>query len=167
MIELAKTGKNLSPSYFEIKNFLAKTAGPMGLDLSTCLAICQVETAFNIYRSRYERCYRWVRKDYEKFAHDLIISAETELVLESISWGPMQIMGATARDAGFTGHLTELASVEKGLYFSLVHLQSLSRKYKGNDLISSWNQGSPEKALGRYLNQEYVDKVLSALGGFR
>ena len=98
-----------------------------------------------------------------------------------MSWGPMQIMGATARWLGFKGtFLSELIEPEVGIEYGCKYLANLKRRFSGNSKnncnqvddiaifcdkkISAYNAGSPrKKADGTYVNQKYVDKVLNSI----
>jgi len=122
-------------------------------------AICLQESGGNPVAVRYEPGYRWISKHAEK---PNICTKETEVVLQSMSWGLMQIMGATARDLGFTGWLTELLTPEVNLLWGCAYLEQLTSIYNGvEDVVAAYNAGSPRRGKnGQYVNQPYVDSVL-------
>lgn len=93
-------------------------------------------------------------------------SADTEAALYCSSFGLMQIMGETARDIGFVGHLTELFVPEVGLEWGIRYLQNLLAKYHDRDAaVSAYNWGHVARKNGRFLNQDsYVNKVRAVLG---
>lgn len=93
----------------------------------------------------------------------LFISNDSEWWGQRASWGPMQIMGATARELGFKGDWPELCG-EAGIQYGCIYLKRLkdrfikSHGWKG--VISAYNQGGPYKTKGVFNNQKYVDSVL-------
>jgi soluble lytic murein transglycosylase-like protein len=78
------------------------------------------------------------------------------------SWGLMQVMGLVAWERGLRYKIKEtLCTVDGGLEYGIKHFMRFLNKY-GNwdDAIASYNAGSPRKGKdGRYVNQNYVDKV--------
>lgn len=132
----------------------------VGVDPDLACAIAEKESAFDEWAVRYEPGWKYVYNT-EMFARKCNISALTEERLQMHSFGMMQIMGTVAREQGFNGNLLELTKPEIGLKFACLKLRDLSRRYpKQADAISSYNQGSPRKLNGKYLNQKYVDDVL-------
>lgn len=88
------------------------------------------------------------------------------------SWGLMQIMGAVAREQGFSGpYLTELCQPVTGIDYACRHLGSLARRcakrgYGWYEICAAYNGGmGAVKAKGTVSNPAYPDKVLAALGG--
>lgn len=118
-------------------------------------AICQVESSLNPWAFKPEPKYRW-------FVGRVDAMSETEKWGQQISWGLMQVMGAVAREHGFTGWFPKLCEPSVGLHYGIRHLLRFHDRYRNwPDAISSYNQGSPIKLEdGRYKNQAYVDKVL-------
>lgn len=95
------------------------------------------------------------------------ITVDTEIAGQKISWGVAQILGKTARALGFKKMLSQLLNVETGLFYACQLIKELQRAYTSqDDVISAYNQGQ-KKTLkhlnGKYLNQDYVDKVHLAL----
>jgi len=146
-------------------------------------AIIQVESGGDVYASRYEPHYQYLwdvranapfrargRSLPPGFKSPRFVSSNTEFVQQKHSWGPMQVMGAVAREYGFKGRLTELCG-ERGLHYGLTHLQALSRRLvragleSQDDLIAAYNGGWARRneSSGAYLNQGYVDKVNAAI----
>ena len=103
----------------------------------------------------------------------------TELLGQQASWGLMQIMGATARERGFKGWLTELCDPAVNLEWGCRHLRwmldhpldyglSIAQGpavLKGTlaDLAAAWNGGSCRIVDDTYANQSYVDRVVKAM----
>lgn len=140
-----------------------------GIDANVILAIAHVESALDQYAVRFEANYKWT-VTVERYAKLLGITAATEQVLQRMSWGPMQLMGANARGFGFEGHLTQLAGdVEAAMDLSV---QFLQQRYKLNEpdmrairgwsepAIAAYNAGSAVRlANGRWANEDYVKRV--------
>lgn len=131
------------------------------LDDTLVAAICEVESSGIPGKTRYESTWTYF-EDPKSYAASLGITEETETLLQKFSYGPMQVMGAVAREHGYRGHLPLLCSEYLGVYYGCVHLRWLTLKhgYSGDDLISSYNWGTPRKGGDQqYLNQNYVDQV--------
>lgn len=125
------------------------------------LSIAKVESGHRANAVRYEKGYKWI-KNPAKHAHRHNITKDTEVVLQQMSWGILQIMGATARDLGYNGFIPELLVPEVGVHWGVKYLARLLKKYdKMEDAIASYNAGSVRKNEdGTYENQTYVDKVM-------
>ena len=128
-----------------------------GLPWELVQAICQVESSLNPWAMRYEPNYRW-------FVGRSDAMSATEKAGQQISWGLMQVMGAVAREHGFTGWFPQLCEPVVGLRYGLRHLLRFHDRYQSwHDAIASYNAGSPIKLeSGRYKNQHYVDEVMRA-----
>jgi hypothetical protein len=89
-------------------------------------------------------------------------SRNTEWWGQQASWGPLQIMGAVAREYGFKGHFPQLCTAE-GVRYACLHLSRLKKRFfqdfGWDGVISAYNQGSPAMTGAKFNNQEYVDKV--------
>lgn len=147
---------------------LGFTQNYFGLDQDLIAAIIQVESGGNKFAMRYEPNYKWTyytRECASRYGIDLA----TEEMMQKCSFGPMQVMGAVAREFGFTGYMTELCSNDLGIYYGCKHLKRLSERFANEaDLIASYNAGSPRKTSGGfYENQQYLDKVYSVLNEIR
>lgn len=125
------------------------------LPVELVLAICMKESSFRSYAIKYEPQYRYLVGDQAKMA-------VAELLGQKHSWGLMQVMGAVAREYGFTGAFHELWDPQIGLRYGMNHLNKLYRRH-GNwpDTIASYNAGIPSKVNGAYKNQAYVNFVLA------
>lgn len=131
-----------------------------GLPQDVVLGMIARESGFPL-ALRFEKHYRWTYK-VEHFARLNRWSRDTEEALQKFSYGPLQIMGAVARERGFQGDLTELRSSVVGLLWATKHLVHLRATYSSwPDIVSSYNQGSPRKKMlsQKYRNQDYVDYV--------
>lgn len=135
----------------------------MELDPLLAIAICEQESGYVSSRVRYEKNWKYLINT-AKHAQALGISIETEIQLQMFSWGPMQVMGSVARELGYLGHLTELIIPQFGVSYGCKKLKQLSKKYLSlDDLIASYNAGSPVIIEGKYKNQRYVTEVKERL----
>lgn len=89
-------------------------------------------------------------------------SRNTEWWGQQASWGPLQVMGAVAREYGFKEHFPELCTAE-GVRYACLHLSRLKKRFfqsfGWDGVISAYNQGYPAMANGQFTNQGYVDNV--------
>lgn len=131
-------------------------------------AIVIVESAGNPKATHFEKNYRLnstlimkAKLNSVQFGH----SFNTELTGTRTAWGLMQIIGGTARTIlNFRQPFQKLLDPETNLRLGADFLNILKSKYKREtDVISAYNAGQPYRdAKGRYKNQTYVNKVLSA-----
>lgn len=105
------------------------------------------------------------------FPHFLDLSSrDTEWRGQQASWGPMQIMGAVAREYGYKGHFPGLCQPFNGVQYGCYHLAKLRDRFFGahgwEGVVAAYNAGSPRKDDdGKWVNQSYVDTVRRH-GGF-
>lgn len=147
-------------------------------------ALTAVESGGDVFASRFEPHYSYlwdVVADGPKRCDDVyrpndfegvagVTSMHTEFTQQRTSWGPLQVMGAVAREYGYRGSFAALCG-ELGVRFGCWHLIALKRRLaaKGlngvDDLIAAYNAGWARRDAdsGEYLNQRYVDKVNAAL----
>jgi soluble lytic murein transglycosylase-like protein len=138
----------------DLDALIQQVAEAHGLPWQGVKAIVYVESSFNPWAYRYEPHYQYL------VGTNLRV---TEQVGQQTSWGLMQVMGAVAREYGFTGWFPELCQPEVGLEYGCKHFKRYADRY-GNwiEAIAAYNAGSPRKAGDQYVNQSYVDKVLRA-----
>ncbi len=148
----------------KLEEMITQIAKQCNVMPNMALAIAYVESGIDTTKVRYEAPWRYLVSP-DKYAKNLGITVETELVLQSMSWSCMQIMGSNARVLGYNGMLTLLVQPQLGILYACKHLQVLKRKFVNElDIISSYNQGSPVKLKdGKFKNQPYVDKVTDRL----
>lgn len=127
------------------------------------LAFIEQESGGNQWAVRHEDHYKWLYRPRE-LAQASAISYDTEVSLQKHSFGLMQLMGAAARERGFTRrYLTELCDPALNLKYSLRHLAWFARIWPTEtDYIAAYNAGSPRKNDDdEYVNQRYVDAVIT------
>lgn len=162
------------------------------LDLPVCLvaAVVLVESAGEPLAVRFEPPYRYYWDNHSGAAYRRVTPAErasetappdfaalpsigsrdTEWALQAASWGPMQVMGAVARELGFRGWFPALCTWPVGVDYGTLHLRKLRNRfldqYGWEGVAAAYNAGSPNRLdNGQWANQSYVDKV-RAMGGF-
>jgi soluble lytic murein transglycosylase-like protein len=137
-------------------------AHDIGVDEALVLAFIWEESKGNTWTPRREpKCkLSWEPVESAKKTGQSFV---TELEHQQTSWGLMQIMGYNARSLGFVDPLPKLCLPEVGLTYSCKHLKILLHKYPSiQDVACAYNHGHPEKdASGKYVNQDYVDRVMS------
>ncbi|MCW7555538.1 transglycosylase SLT domain-containing protein [Endozoicomonas gorgoniicola] len=163
----------------EVKNYSALFEIPEEL----ILAIIQTESAGSLYAYRTEAHYRYLfnikqhapfrslkssEKNNEVAPKDFpylrnISSRNTEWIGQQASWGPMQVMGAVAREYGFSGPFPELCSAQ-GIFYGCRHLLSLKKvwydRYGWKGVAAAYNAGSVRfSSECELVNQHYVDTV--------
>lgn len=151
---------NLSLYYDDIEGIAQRN----GLDPIWVAACILTESNAEPYSSRYEPGFNYLY--YPRiWAEKLDITVETETVHQKTSWGLMHVMGAVAREHGFTGHLTQLIEPKMSLLYGCLHLSKFYKKYADIfDAISAYNQGSARKTDGGlYVNQRHVDRFKANL----
>jgi hypothetical protein len=143
----------------EVIELTRRLALQEGIDPDLAVAICGQESNYVTGRVRYEKNWSYLI-NVGKYAQLLGITIDSETQLQKFSYNGMQVMGSVARELGFNSHLVELVYPELGLLYGCKKLKQLSKKYLYlDDLISSYNGGSPVKIGSDYRNQRYVTEV--------
>lgn len=144
-----------------IKEIITSTASKFELDPAIVYGVCKQENRdFNPCAVRFESGATILFNPREiKPAN---CSLRTEIELQHMSYGLMQIMGFTARELGYRGWLTGIIcnsclQIELGCRYLGQKIYSYGLE-KG---IASYNSGSPKfKEDGTLVNQDYVSNVL-------
>ncbi|MCB2186929.1 MAG: lytic transglycosylase domain-containing protein [Deltaproteobacteria bacterium] len=109
-------------------------ASAHGLEPAILTAVVIVESSGNPNAMRYEKDYPWK----VGFGPGQVLylppgcTRATERVGQETSWGPGQIMGATAREEGFKGWFPELCNPDTGLEYCARFLARHLRRARGN-----------------------------------
>jgi soluble lytic murein transglycosylase-like protein len=136
------------------------TAEVHQLDAALVCAICEQESAWNPWAIRYEPAFE------RHYIHPIVPSSPSmEDIGRAVSWGPMQVLGETAREFGFQGKfLSELSDPITGLEFGcriLAHKIAIAKGDLEKALLL-WNGGSnlqyPDQVFGRVSNYGPVKK---------
>lgn len=145
---------------------LAKqTASRHGLAPEVVCAVCEQESSWNPWAIRYEPAFR------QRYVAPLGLPP-TEEIARSMSWGLMQVMGETAREAGFgEKFLSALADSATGLEFGCIVLadkfrhaaqQQGSAPHSPDGLAQAalelWNGGA---------NPDYASQVIARAAKYR
>jgi soluble lytic murein transglycosylase-like protein len=83
---------------------------------------------------------------------------------QQASWGLMQIMGATARENGFSGrYLTQLCEIDLNLRIGCTILKNLKGWSKGDmaRMLAAYNGGRRGNIVPPYRNVAYATKVIN------
>lgn len=156
-------------SFDYIEPFINDAAQSMRIDKNLIKAIILIESNCNHWAARYEPKTEKYLVNPDFYAKRTQVTIETEITLQKMSIGLMQTMGFVVRELGFAGPLTMLTDPQISVFYGTKKLRQLSDKYLNeNDVISSYNQGSPIRITdGGYKNQDYVDKVVFELAKLR
>jgi len=139
------------------------------LDPALVCAVCEQESAWNPWVSRYEPQFE-IHKIYGPIvlreAREFIPQAKffvnfvTEVKNRATSFGLMQVLGQVARERGFLGPIVELANPEVGLEYGCIQLKRKLEKANQN----------VQTALLRYNgggDPFYPRNVLARMGGYQ
>lgn len=150
-----------------IKELIRSTAKNLNLDPNLALAIAGHESNFNPAAIRFEPEWKYYYAP-ESFAKKLGITLATERTLQAMSWSVMQVMGAVAREFGFSTYLTLLSDPILGIFYGCKKLKKLYDGYENDAyVIAAYNAGMPRKINGEFVNQPYVSDVLNRLSQLR
>ncbi len=132
-----------------------------GIDFTIMAAICETESNWNPYATRYEARFKYI-SEIQGYARVNHITVDTEKIQQMTSWGIGQIMGATARSMGYSGPLVRLCEPELGLEYACMYFKNNCDRFPSNDRkIAAYNAGSPRYDRHKLTNQVYVDLVMS------
>jgi soluble lytic murein transglycosylase-like protein len=137
----------------------AAVAAKHNLNPSVVMAICEVESGWDTYAVRYEPQWKYILEP-ALWSKKVETSAATEKVLQSCSWGLMQVMGTVARELGFSEDFPRLCLPEVGIQYGCLKLVDCLKKYPQlPDALASYNAGNPKYPAGKL----YAGKILAKL----
>lgn len=125
-------------------------------------AVVLVESSGNQWAMRAEPGYPWLF-EVNRLSNEIGCNRDTMKVMQSTSWGLMQIMGAVAYEYGFNGWCSELCKPDINLDYGCKHLKAKITKYGPNpaDIYAAYNAGSVRKMDNKtYVNQRAVNHFL-------
>lgn len=148
-------------------------AKQFGVDPDLAVAIMTEESSLAWPRcsSRFEPNFNYLYQP-EVYAVRNGVTNETEKSQQASSWGPMHVMGGSARELGFNDPIPLLFQPDIGIEYGCRKLKQLCEKYESEAaVIASYNAGSPRKKIlpgqvtsaVEYVNQKYVDSVMARL----
>jgi soluble lytic murein transglycosylase-like protein len=124
-----------------------------GLDAALVCAVCEQESSWNPWAIRYEPEF------YLRYLLPLAVSGKlddaTEARARAFSWGLMQVMGETAREHDYAGHLAALCDPGTGLAIGCRVLAAKMAEAQGDveRALLAWNGGAdpdyPARVLAR------------------
>ena len=162
-----------------VLHHLIELAKEYKLPMNVLVGVTMAESSFKADQTRYEPAYRYLmdvkkdtpfRKLSDSEAHSKtppkdfpgvegVTTAEEEWVGQRTSTGPMQIMGAVARELGYKGSFKDFDDY-KSLPYGVKHFSNLYKRFFDKHgiegVISSYNCGQPKPEA----NPDYVKKVV-------
>lgn len=143
----------------EYMDFIRATSLKVSIDGDLFCAIVNAESAWDPNAVRYEKGYPYLYNP-SRYASIENITIATETVLQQMSFGLCQLMGANARAAGYAKPLMTLFDPFNNITAGVDFFKKRCNVHQDiKDKISSYNAGSPIKKGDTYINQGYVDKV--------
>jgi soluble lytic murein transglycosylase-like protein len=146
----------------EISHYIEYYSKEYGVEKALIEAIIMQESKENPTAMRYEP-HLTKAKWYLK----LLTEEQKKDPFSYFSMGSMQVLFGIAKHHGFKGTPHELLNPKYSIAYGVIYLKDLiDRYYNIEDVISSYNQGSPKKyktgkQAGQYHNQiRYVNPVL-------
>ena len=175
-------GLGQSPRVFIHKevtmDWLLQNAALMGLIVSTArgaqvppelvLGIIEAESGGDPHATKINATYPYTMMQAKRPAG---CSVDMERMCQKTAWGLMQVMGATARELGFDGWLSELVNPETNVRLGIEFLGRKMSQYFERDgiegVVAAYNGGAPRRRPdGKFTNQGYVDRVMEAAKRF-
>lgn len=168
----------------EHRDLIVSMATKFNLDSDLLIAQILVESNNNPYAWNPEPHYRYfwnvkTRTPFRAVHDDEIVSKsappdfpmlagdrDQEWWAQQASWGLMQVMGALARELGFSRpYLTELCDPAQNLEMGCLHLSRLFTWSAGNvdQALSAYNGGRGGNSTPPFRNQAYASKVKARL----
>jgi len=145
-----------------IRELINVEAPKYGVDPQFLYSIVMVESSGRVWVSKVEFHYPYLVTP-EIYARKLGISKSTEVINQRTSYGLVQIMGGVAREQGWESHLPRIYLPKVNVTLGLRLIKKLMKKYDGNmDKVAAaynWGHAAINRETGKYMNQEYVDKI--------
>ena len=149
-----------------MKELIARIAEKHDLDPALVYGVCMKESSLDPLAMRYEPNYRWLITNIDGLK-PANCSRDTEMIMQKISWGLMQVMGAVLREYKFAGWLNQISFIpELQLKYGCIHLKKKLARWGTVHGIAAYNSGTPRFKEGQLVNQEYVDKVMKFSGQY-
>ena len=149
---------------------IIRAAETFRLDANLLRALMAIESSGGeCYKPRLEPSYNYLYHP-DIYCDKLGITRATEDCLQRMSWGPLQIMGAVAREMGFESDIPMLTHPDIAIFYASKYLRYLSDRCDDEEhLIAAYNGGlGVSKTVGgMWRNQTYVDKVYRELRRLR
>ena len=155
----------------EIGPVIYRVSAASGINPQLIAAIIWQESRANQYAMRYEPAFfdKYIQnKKLTGFIPNFKnVSEATERMARATSFGPMQVMGATAREHGFEGtFLTELCNAQTGIEMGVKVLKA--KLVKANDDINKalllynggGNKDYPREVLAHIDSGEYQNVIV-------
>jgi hypothetical protein len=144
-------------------NLIRDMAARHSLDVNLLTAVVMTESGGDTTAIRHEPKWKYFYHP-ERYARDLQIRLEVELLHQAHSWGLMQVMGSVARELGHEGRLEELLKPQIGMHYGCKKLSQCLKREKGDfeSALARYNGGSARRDEFGELEdrlQGYVDKV--------
>lgn len=162
----ARTLNLNNPERAAIKDAISKHANAFALSKELIASIVWQESKGETLAQRYEDSF-YIRYVQNKARNELLgyvpikVSLATEKRNRAFSWGPMQVMGQTARELGFQGdHFGELLSADLGIEYGCRYLTKcmLGNNRDVKRALDSYNGGgNPDYSTEVFLN---IDRKL-------
>ena len=138
------------------KTAIQAAAQKHGLPWEVLAGLVANESGGIPWAARYEKNFRWLWR-HDGGQNPLIppqCTAVTEETHQKTSWGLCQVMGATARQMGKKGWLTELCQPHVGLEYGAAYLSQMLGRAQGDTAgaLLKYNGGG---------DQGYPDRVLA------
>ena len=164
----------------DLHDIAREQARNFGLDEVLVLAVCEQESGWNPWVSRYEP--EFFNRYLDNSTVHLVVQAhcrkvpypvsfETELRERAFSRGLMQVMGQVARERGFADPLPQLHDPAANLMVGCRHLKKCLDG-AGGDIrraLLRWNGGGdpqyPDKVLARMVHYANPDTSDPGVGG--
>jgi soluble lytic murein transglycosylase-like protein len=124
-----------------------------GLDPALVCAIVAQESGFNQYALRFEPLF------LQRYVVPLKLTNPTEAELRAFSFGLLQIMGQSARELDYNGHMGALLEPDINLFWGMRHFRNKlsAAGYVVEKALLLWNGGGIP---------QYPDQVLARIGEF-
>jgi len=138
------------------------------IDPALVAGVVETESDWQTWAYRFEPTYRWLwpsRFKVGDVARRYGRTVATEKAQQKASWGLMQVMGAVARELGYSHpDLTGLCLPALGLEYGCLYLERLLKRHGDTRAaLSAYNSGRPDSRRGL----AYADRVLEAAEALR
>lgn len=142
-------------SKLELIDLAKAEATAQKLDPILVCAVCENESSWNVWASRYEDLF------WNKYIKKLYPNKDTESIARATSYGVMQVLGQVARELGFSdSQLSDLMDPRTSIKYGCLKLASALKKSKGDvtAALLAYNGGSdksyPDRVKARMKNYQ-------------
>lgn len=149
------------------EEIIHENADRFGINPRLIAATIECESEWDVNKCEYQKNYTFLF-EVDKMADLHDINVPTEIVLQRMKWGLMQVTGAVGLEHGLRLSACSLNNPHLNIYYGTKHLAKYAQMYtRLKDIYAGYNAGSVKIVNDRYVNEGAVcrfEKAYAKMG---